>query len=163
MRPLKHIVLFVAVALGLAGCGVPKHATLSNTPDLSGYRYVYAIPTPEMTSSAGVTYDERNGIIGTTPSNSVVPSNVIAGCFMKHGFIVLPDLVEELKPQTIVVNYGESGAKWHFIFRSTEVTIQLLDAATNEIICSATAESLGQTVADDIREGISKCVESLFE
>lgn len=88
---------------------------------------------------------------------------MIAGSFMKHGFVKIPEINEAQKAQTIVVNYGESGRKNYGLGYSIEVTIQLLDAATFELICSTTAEGMGETETDDVRKATIKCLNAIFQ
>lgn len=42
-----------------------------------------------------------------------------------------------------------------------EVSIQILDAKTQEPVFICTAEGQGDTEADDIRKAITRCLESL--
>ena len=63
------------------------------------------------------------------------------------------------------MTYGESGRRnlWGGVLGYTmEVTIQFLSAQTHEIICTCTAEGLGDTEADDIRKAISRALDGLF-
>ncbi len=149
----------------LVGCGVmvPKQATVSSKPDLSKYKYVYITSTAEKTSISGKTYGNQYGVYGSTISKSIIPSDVIAGHFMKNGFVRIPEISETQKSQTIVVNYGESGRKNYGLAYSIEVTIQLLDATTYELICSSTAEGMGETETDDVRKATIKCLDAIFQ
>ena len=165
MKTFK-LLLVLTLSLGLVSCGVsvPKYATLSNKPDLSKYKYVYITPTAEKTSVRGGTYGNQYGVYGSTTSKSITPSDVIAGYFMKQGFVRIPELNDAQKAKTIVVNYGESGRKSYGMGSySIEVTIQLLDATTYELICSSTAEGMGQTETDDVRKATLKCLDAIFQ
>lgn len=164
MKSLRHILILLSMALGLASCGVPRYATISSKPDLSKYKYVYITPTSEKTSVTGGTYGNQYGVYGSTSSKSITPSDVIAGYFMKQGFVRIPEINETQKSQTIVVNYGESGRKNYGLGAySIEVTIQLLDATTYELICSSTAEGMGETETDDVRKATLKCLDAIFQ
>lgn len=172
MKSLRHILILLSISLGLASCGVmapqkmvPQMAILSSKPDLSKYKYVYITPTPEKSSVTGGTYGNQYGVYGSTTSKSIIPSDVIAGSFMKHGFVRIPEINDAQKAQTIVVNYGESGRKNYGLLGaySIEVTIQLLDATTYELICSSTAEGMGATETDDVREATLKCLNAIFQ
>lgn len=163
MKTFKNLLLLFATTFVLASCGVPRYATLSQKPDLSKYKYVYITPTAEKTSVTGGTYGSQYGVYGSTSSKSITPSDVIAGSFMKQGFVRIPEINDVQKAQTIVVNYGESGRKSYGLAYSIEVTIQLLDATTYELICSATAEGLGETETDDVRKAILKCLDAIFK
>ena len=165
MKILKHFMFLFAVILGLSGCAVsvPQYATITNTPDLSKYKYVYITPTLEKSSVIGDTYGNQYGVYGTTLSKSINPADVISGVFIKHGFVRIPEMSDATKAQTIVVNYGESGRKKYGLAYSIEVTIQLLDASTYEIICTSTAEGMGETETDDVRKATLKCLDAIFK
>lgn len=164
MKSLRHILILLSMSLALASCGVPRYATISSKPDLSKYKYVYITPTSEKTSVTGGTYGNQYGVYGSTSSKSITPSDVIAGYFMKQGFVRIPEINETQKSQTIVVNYGESGRKNYGLGAySIEVTIQLLDATTYELICSSTAEGMGETETDDVRKATLKCLDAIFQ
>lgn len=164
MKSLKRFYFYLTISLGLVSCAVPRYASISNKPDLSRYKYVYITPTTEKTSARGGVYGDQYGLLGSASSKSINPSDVIAGSFMKHGFVRVAEINEAQKPQTIVVNYGESGKKNYGLGAySIEVTIQLMDAATFELICSSTAEGMGQTETDDVRIAMTKCLNAIFQ
>lgn len=165
MKAFRHIIILLSIAIGFVSCAVmvPQKANLSSKPDLSKYKYVYITPTSEKTSVTGGTYGNQYGVYGSTSSKSITPSDVIAGYFMKQGFVRIPEINETQKAQTIVVNYGESGRKNYGLAYSIEVTIQLLDATTYELICSSTAEGMGETETDDVRKATLKCLDAIFQ
>ena len=164
MKTFKNLLLLFATTFILANCGVPKHANISNIPDLSDYRYIYITPSSELSSSAGGAVGTPYGLYGATVSKSVSPSDLLAGMFMKRGFIRLPEIKEDLKSRTIIINYGESGRTNRGLGSySIEVTLQLLNAQTLELICTSTAEGMGETESDDIRKATIKCVNAIFE
>ena len=163
MKAFKHLFLLILTVSLLVSCGVSRYATISNKPDLSKYKYVYIMPTSEITSVSGSTYSNQYGVFGSTSTTSINPSDIIAGRFMKHGFVRIPELSESLKDKTLVVNYGESGRKNYGIGYSIEITLQLLDAATYELICSTTAEGMGDTESDDVRKATLKCLDAILK
>lgn len=163
MKSLRHILILLSISLALASCGVPRYATITSKPDLSKYKYVYITPTSEKTSVTSGTYGNQYGVYESISSKSITPSDVIAGYFMKQGFVRIPEINEIQKSQTIIVNYGESGRKNYGLGYSIEVTIQLLDATTYELICSSTAEGMGETETDDVRKATIKCLDAIFQ
>ena len=165
MRALKHIIILLSISLGLASCGimVPRHAYISNKPDLSEYKYVYITPTAEKTCMVSESYSDQFGVHSSTSSKSVTPSDVIAGYFMKRGFTRTPEIIESQRARTLIVNYGESGRRFRGLTHITEVTLQLLDAGTYELICSLTAEGNGRTETDEVRKAIQKCLDAIFK
>lgn len=168
MKSLKHIILLIVCAIGLTGCGaarmVPKYATISNTPDLSKYRYIYIHPTTDKTSVSGGVYGGQYGVYGSTSSKSINPADIVAGRFIKQGFTVVPEIDKAHAAQTIVVNIAETGRKQYTIFAySIEMTLQLLDASTYDLICNVSAEGLGETETDDVRLAITKCMDAILQ
>ena len=111
-----------------------------------------------MTSSSGATYGGQY----YSSSKSVNPTDVITGILTKEGFIRLPELKDELKDETLIVNYGESGRRNRSLGYTIEVTIQLVSAKSNELISSCSAEGQGETEADDIRQAITRCLSALL-
>lgn len=164
---IRNIILWSLPLLGLISCGVPKETNVQAKetyvqlkPDLSQYKYIYITPTPEKTKVIGISFSGGNGF---TTSASVVPSDVIAGYFMQYGFVRLPELNEALKPQTLVVNYCETGRTSDGLTYSIGVSIQLLDASTYEVVCTSAAEGWTyDTEAESIRRAIIKCLEAIL-
>lgn len=165
MKAIKNLLLLLTFTLSISSCSVPKYATISSTPDLSKYKYLYITDAGEKTSVTGSTFGSGGYVYGGTTSSSTNPTDIISGRFMKQGYVRIPELSEEKKPQTIIVNYGEGDRKSYClgIAYSIEVTLQLLDAATYDLICVSTAEGMGETEADDIRLAINKCLDAIFK
>lgn len=126
------------------------------------FNYACISPTKELTSSTGSTYGGQYGIYGSSTTKSVNPSDVIAGILIQKGYVILPELNPELAKETLIVNYGESGRRNRGLGYTIEVTIQFISAATNELVCSCTAEGQGETEADDIRQAIRRALDGLF-
>lgn len=139
------------------GCASLQPATSIKNGSLDNYKYFYITPTNSLTSGSG------SAIIGNYSSSikTVNPSDVIAGILIKDGLIRLPELKPELADETLIINYGESGRRYTDLGSYTiEVTIQFVSAKTNSFVCSCTAEGLGFTEADDIRQAITRCLMS---
>jgi len=139
MKSLKNLFILIVMVFGISSCGVPKNL-ISSKPDLSDYKYVYI----------------------TSSCNSITPFDVIAGKFIKEGFILVSEINESQKSQTLVVNYGESGRKNYVLGYSVEVTIQLLDAQTYGKIFTSSAYGSGMTERDDLRKASMKCLAAIF-
>jgi hypothetical protein len=158
----KSLILsYLSLILLVLGCS-PKliPASSVNNGTISSYKYIYITPTSSLTSSSGATVNGQY----FSSSKTVNPSDVIYGTLSKSGLIRLPDLKQELSEETLVVNYGESGRRsvgWGGY--TIEVTIQFVSAKTNSLVCSCTAEGIGSTEADDIREAITRCLDKLIE
>ncbi len=162
----KYLVFILLFGLGLLlnSCSPLLAPSVVRNSSLDGFKYFYMTPTSEKTSASGAVYGSTYGVFGATSSKSVNPTDVICGHFLKRGFIQLPEIKPELRNNTIIVNFGESGRRntgWGSY--AIEVTIQLLSAQDNSILCVATAEGRGETETDDIRIAINRCMGVIFE
>ena len=82
---------------------------------------------------------------------------------MKHGFIIVPEIKPDEAKETIVVNYAETGRRNLNLGYTIEITIQILSANDNLLLCTGTAEGQGETEADDIRIAITRCLAEIFK
>lgn len=157
MNTVKKVFFVLCSIFMLGSCASLRKPVIVINAPIETFKYAYISPTSELTSSSGVT-----GVYGYSKTKSVNPSDVIAGKLIKEGFIILPELDSELSNKTLIVNYGESGRHDRGFGYSIEVTIQFISAETKQLICTCTAEGLGETEADDIRKAISKALDGLF-
>ncbi|WP_198403851.1 hypothetical protein [Aquimarina aggregata] len=136
-----------------------KPATAIKNGEIKDYKYVYISQTKSLTSSTGASI---NGQYYST-SKSVNPRDVITGILAKQGYILIPELKDDISRKTLIINYGESGRRNTGLGGYTiEVTIQFISSTTNSLICSCTAEGQGSTEADDIREAITRCLNKII-
>lgn len=158
MKFLQFLTVLASLALSV-GCAPLKPATTIVNESLENYKYIYISQTKSLTSSSGASI---NGQYYST-SKSVNPRDVITGILAKRGFILIPELKDELVSETLVVNYGESGRRNTGLGSYTiEVTIQFVASESSLLISSCTAEGRGETEADDIRQAITRCLSSLI-
>ena len=156
---INRTLIILASSVLIFGCAPLKPVTTIKTDSIRNYKYVYISQTKSLTSGSGASI---NGQYYST-SKSVNPSDVITGILAKEGFILIPELKKELARETLIVNYGESGKRNTGLGSYTiEVTIQFVSSASSSLICSCTAEGRGSTEADDIRQAITRCLESLL-
>lgn len=164
---LKKSILFILSSLLFASCVVkelqlqPVCVTRYNT--LDQYTYFYTTPTEPKTSSSGSVFGYGYGVYGYNRTKSTNPADIISGFMIKKGFIQLPELNNELADKTIIINYGETGRRNTGSGYTIEITLQIISAKTNEIICIVTGEGQGETEADDIRIAINRCLEELYQ
>ena len=144
------------------GCASLKPVTYNGNTSLIGYKYAYITPTSGLSSSSGGVYGNAYGVYGSTISKSINPADAISGILMKNGFTLIPELDDELKERTIIINYGETGRRNVFWGYTIEITLQILSADTLEVLCTTTAEGMGSTEADDIRIAITRAMEAIF-
>lgn len=157
---MKAVKYFIALlSLTLCACGLLRPATHIQNDDLAKYKYIYIPYRANVTSGTGTFYHGTGGIT----SQNINPGDLIAGYFIKHGYAILPELNPSLLSETLIVNYGESGRREIALglAKPLEMTIQLLSAETNQIVYSVTAEGMGETVADDVRNAINRCLQDL--
>lgn len=127
---------------------------------MSGYKYAIIGQTQTLNSSSGAGYVGYGAGMAYAVGKSVNPSDVISGILMKKGFIIVDSPKAN---KTLLVKYGQSdkrsvlgGLRGYTL----EVSIQMLDALTQELLFVCTAEGQGSTEADDIRVAIVRCLES---
>lgn len=161
MKALKFIALSMLMLL-INSCASLRPVTYSSNTSLIGYKYAYITPTSGLTSSSGGVYGNAYGVYGSTISKSINPADVISGILMKNGFTLIPELNDDLKDRTIIINYGETGRRNVFWGYTIEITLQILSADTLEVLCTTTAEGMGSTEADDIRIAITRAMEAIF-
>ena len=161
---MKKYLFIFAFVLGLAtSCGTASLSSITPNVSFDGYRYFYVINTEQLTSGSGGVYGGNGtGVWGSSSTKSVNPSDVINGYMMKKGFIRLSEIKPEIGDQTLLIAYGESGRHPNLLGYSTEVTIQFLNAKTNEVVAIVTGDGMGDTEADDIRKAILNCMKKVF-
>lgn len=154
-----RLIIFLILCAVLTGCVTLQPATVIKNGDISNYQYLIINGTASLTSGTGQTI---NGIY-YSESKSVNPRDVISGYMAKKGFIILSETDAALLDKTLIVNYGESGRRTVFWGYTTEVTIQFISPETKLLVFSSTAEGIGSTEADDIKEAITRALDALFE
>lgn len=151
--------LFSVICICLLGCVSLKPVVMNRQSTLVGYKYVYITPTAVLTSGTAGVY----GKYGSAQSNSVNPSDIIAGIMLKNGYTRLSQIEPTLLDETIIVNYGESGRRSFFGGYTIEITIQILSANNHDVLCVCSAEGCGSTEADDIRIAVNRALEKVFQ
>jgi hypothetical protein len=164
MKTIRFL-LIILTGIFINSCAILKDPIITKNDSIEKYKYVFIPKKSNLTSGTGGVYGNQNGTFGYSTSKSVNPKDVISGILLKNGFVILPELKSELTTKTVIVNYGESGKRMiagGLGGYTIEVTIKFISAETYEVICSCTAEGQGSTEADDIREAITRCLESLL-
>ena len=152
-------IAFMVFCIVLASCTTLQPASVIKNDNISDYQYLIVNGTSSLTSGTGQTI---NGVYYSV-SKSVNPSDIISGYMAKKGFVILQEADENLSDKTLIINYGESGRRDVFWGYTTEVTIQFISLKTKRLAFSATAEGMGSTEADDIKEAITRALNALFE
>ena len=161
---LKKSILFILTSLLFASCVELQPVCVTRYNTLDQYTYFYITPTGTKTSSSGGVFSNGFGVYGLSQTKSTNPADIISGFMIKKGLIQLPELNNELAEKTMIINYGETGrCNMDFSADIIEITLQILSAKTNEIICVVTGEGHGETEADGIRVAIYRCLEELYQ
>lgn len=154
---LNQIFTLSFLCLALASCVTLQPATAIKNGDIKNYKYIYISQTKSLTSSTGTSINGQY----YSASKSVNPRDVIAGILVKEGYILIPELKNDISDETLIINYGESGRRSTGLGGYTiEVTIQFI-STKNSLVCSCTAEGQGSTEADDIRQAITRCLNKI--
>lgn len=161
MKILQYISLCLCL-ISTTACASLRPATHIGETSLIGYKYAYITQTDELSSSSGSVYGNQFVVYGSTVTKSVNPANVISGILMKNGLTIIPEITDEIRDRTIIVNYGETGRRNVFWGYTIEITLQILSADTHEVLCTCTAEGMGETEADDIRIAITRALKTIF-
>ncbi len=140
----------------LVGCAL-QPPTYIQTDSLDKYRFV-EIEAKETVSSV---QGGRGGYLRTV---KVDPASLIEGVLLKRGVVKVREPSPHTAGKLLVARYGISGKRniaGGVGGYAQEVTVVLVDAATLVPVFTCTAEGIGSTEADDIREAIILCLEGL--
>lgn len=160
---LKKITLLALMPLIFASCVSLQPVRVTRNTSLDNYTYFYITPTETKTGSTGGVYGNGYGVYGSSLSKSTNPADIISGYLIKRGMVRLPEVRSDLADKTMIINYGETGRRSTGLGGYTiEITLQILSAKTNEVVCVVTGEGQGETEADDIRIAINRCLEELY-
>lgn len=144
-----------ALAFLLAGCTLqpPVHTQHSG---LDRYKYVL------IENIAGTTSISASG--GNALTRDVNPGQLIEGLLLKKGLVKIQEQSPQTAGKVLLAKYGVSGKRdiaGGFGGYAQEVTISLVDAQTLDQVFTCSAEGIGSTEADDIREAIFNCMSGL--
>lgn len=160
---LTKIILFVLIPLMFVSCVTLEPVSVTrNAPLYSLYNYTYFYITPTETKVSG--YGGIYGNFALYESKSTNPADVISGYLIKRGMVRLPEVKSDLLEKTMIINYSETGRRQTSLGGYTiEITLQVLSAKTNEVLCVITGEGKGSTEADDIRIAINRCLDEMYK
>lgn len=133
--------------------------TVVSQESIRNYKYAYIAETNPLVAGSGTMV---SGIY-TSSQTTANPKDIITGRLVKEGFVILPELKEELLEETIIVNYGQGGCrKLSLFYVSTEIVLQFLSTKTNQIICNCASEGCGEHITDDIRIAINRAFDAML-
>ncbi len=157
----KSLLLSITILL-FGSCISIAPTSITRNGSLEGFRFFYVTPTSERNSVSGGTYGNQYGVYGATTSKSVCPSELIAGYMMNNGYVRVPEIKAENAKQTLIINYGDGNFREGVEGHAIEVTIQILDAEKNNLICTCRVDAKADTEAEAIRSAIKKCLNEIF-
>lgn len=162
MKGLKLSLIAVGLFI-IGGCSGLRPVVYTGSASLNGYKYAYVTPTSGIVSGSGEVYGNQSGVYGSATSRSINPADIISGIMMKNGYILVSEISDEIKDRTLIVNYAETGRRdVYLIWDAVEITVQVVSADTYELLCTCTAERLGDD-ADDVRNVIARAMEKMFQ
>lgn len=163
MKKLSILLSFTVVLL-LSSCATTlKAPSITQNEPINKFKFFYITPTETKTAVDMGAYVGQYGIYGSSSSKSADPAEVISGILIKNGMTRIPQLTQETKNNTIVVNYAETGRRNAGLGYTIEVTIQMIAASDYRTICTCTAEGQGSTEVDDIQIAINRALTPLFK
>lgn len=163
-KTLFAVALSVVLGMMMTGCLILRGTKVIKNESVYNYKYVYIIPATSVSSVYGATVGSGPTTVGATTSSSVSPTDLISGYFVKKGFVRLADLKPEFNSQTLAVSYSESNLRRIGGTEATEVTIQMVNAATNQMVCTVTAEGKSNTnQAEEVRMAIDRAMKEAMK
>ncbi len=155
-------ILLLAILVSFTGCSVPLSIpTVQKAPTFDKYRYAYITPTQAITSTPTAGFTSFWGY--NNIQNAVNPADIISGILIKRGYIIIPEIAPELKAETIIVNYAESGERTESYFEhAVEIIIQIISADNYQKVAYCKSSGSGTTSADAITVAITRGLDSLF-
>ena len=164
MKKIYSFLLLCAGVVLFASCLSIAPTSISRNGSLEGYRYFYVTPTSERTSVNGDVWGGKHGTYGSTTSNSINPADLIAGLLMGRGYVRVHEVKKEDAAQTMIINFGDGNMREGGFFeeRAIEVTIQILNGQTNDLIVVCKAEEKANNEAKATRFAIKKAINEIF-
>ena len=158
------VTLTVVLCAVMTSCLILHATTVIKNESIYNYKYVYVMPTVATQSVYGATVGTSGTTVGATTTSSVVPSDIIAGQFVKKGFIRVADVKPATANQTLSVSYSETNLRKIGGTEATEVTIQAVNGATNALVCSVTAEGKSKTnQAEEVRMALDRAMKEMMK
>ncbi len=142
--------IIVTIFLLLSGCAtklIPPTQHLSKS--ISSYKYVVI---PEYKD---IVY------INSSAAKEMSPDDLIEGILLKKGIFRIRTQDSNNKNNLLIAKFATSGKREVMLGYTMEVTIALLDARSLEVVYTCTAEGMGATEVDDVREAIIRCLSGI--
>ncbi|PTQ82396.1 hypothetical protein [Nitrosomonas ureae] len=155
------ILLSIFLSLVVVGCATIYPASEIKPPSIESRHPVsnYAIAIIQESETINSTLVTTG--VGYTKSTN--PASLISGALLKRGVSRIYDIPDKNRDKLLLVTWGISGTRNIGILGdySQEVSILMRQADNLSTVYKCTAEGIGSTEADDIREAIFSCLKGL--
>lgn len=164
MKRIYSLMIGIVGAMLFSSCLTLAPTSITRHASLDGYKYFYVTPTSERSAVKGGTYGHDGNVYGSTNSSSVNPADLIAGYLMNRGYVRVPEVKPQDAKQTMIINYGDGNVREGFFFedRAIEVTVQIINGETNDLICVCRTDEKGSDEAKAIRRALEKALDEIF-
>ena len=159
---MKQGILLGLIAL-LVGCGTvveTYNPSLGvSQPQIESHGSVSAYPLAMI--EPGTTVVSSSGYTGEAKSTD--PASLIAGALLKKGVTRVSEVPKDSLNKLILVSWGISGTRKIGMAGAyaMEVTILMRRASDLKLVYKCSAEGIGATEADDVREATFACLSGL--
>lgn len=99
MKKRNLFLSYIVVILFFTGCVSLKDVSVYKNEEISEYKYALINSTESLTSNIGTTI---NGVY-VSEGKTVNPRDIISGCLMKRGFIIITEISDDIKDKTLIV------------------------------------------------------------
>jgi hypothetical protein len=152
---LLIIVLWTAGCASIAPSTAIKAPTIQAIKPISNYSMAVINDAPPIQSAIAT----KDGAFTRTFD----PDDAIAGILLKKGVSRVYDAPMILRDKILLVSWGISGSRniGALGAYSQEVTILIRQMDNLDIVYKCTAEGIGTTEADDVREAVNSCLSGI--
>ncbi|WP_443628511.1 hypothetical protein [Candidatus Njordibacter sp. Uisw_002] len=141
------------LALWLVGCGgvVLQPVSSSQSESIANYRFIVIPIEKSILSGSGYVTKEFS------------PDDWIEDILLKRGLIRASEVPDGQADKTLILRYANSGTRdvYMGLGYTMEVSISILESSTLRPVYNCTAEGIGDTEVDDLRDAISRCLSDL--
>lgn len=162
-----RVLFFGILALAACGCSAFYNGvTVSDdnpAQKLAGYKYFHTM-TPEFAQRHVYVHGDKNVEVNATDTREGRAYDILTGGMMKRGFINIPDMARENLPRkTLLITCAESGGREKVFTYQVEITLQFLDAETNELLLTCTCRGEGAPRNEAIRRALQNGMKTIFK
>lgn len=167
MKRIYSILLLAIMALPMMGQGINQaKAEAEVFSFMRDYKYVIVAPVGEtLSTSSGYSVALTSDVaVGKSVTSSSTVSDYIAGLAINKGYIRLMEATPEQADKTMLIIYTTTGRS-NEGFGVTRISgrLQVMNARTNELVCSIRMSSKGLSAEDALVKTIDLGMQKLFQ